>query len=254
VWVQPYDHDHGEVRWRDHKNVPPSALRIASPDDLEVRYSEKRGQHWRGYTVHLTETCDTEAPHVITHVETTLATDHDVTAVDTIHHGLADKALRPEVHLVDGAYVSSDGLVASQHDYHVTLTGPMRQDQSWQAHDDQGFDISQFRIHWDQEMVTCPTGHQSRYWKPATGPRGKPTIQVLFDKKTCAGCAVRTQCPRSKAGPRELTLHPQAQHLALQAARARQHTDTFKELYRSRAGVEGTISQAVFASGMRRTR
>ena len=254
VWVQQYYHDHGAVRWRDHKNVPPSALMIASPYDLEVRYSEKRGHHWRGYKVHLTETCDTEAPHVITHVETTLATDQDVTAVDTIHHGLADKALLPEVHLVDGAYVSSDGLVASQHDYDVTLTGPMRQDQSWQAHDDQGFDISQFRIHWDHEMVTCPTGHQSRYWKPATGPRGKPTIQVLFDKKTCAGCAVRIRCTRSKAGPRELTLHPQAQHLALQAARARQHTDAFKELYRSRAGVEGTISQAVFACGMRRTR
>jgi transposase len=209
VWVQQYYHDQGEVRWRDHKNVPPSTLLIASPYDLDVRYSEKRGHHWRGYKVHLTETCDTEAPHVITHVEhveTTLATDQDVTAVDTIHHGLADKALLPDVHLVDGAYVSSDGLVASQHDYHVTLTRPMRQDQSWQAHDDQGFDTNHFHIDWDQEMVTCPTGHQSRYWKPATGPRGKPTIQVLFDKKVCAGCAVRTRCTRSKAGPRELTL------------------------------------------------
>jgi transposase len=254
VWVQQYYYDHGEVRWRDQKNFPPSALMIASPYDLEVRYSEKRGQHWRGYKVHLTETCDTEAPHLITHVETTLATDQDVTAVETIHHGLADKALLPEVHLVDGAYVSSDGLVASQHDYHVTLTGPMRQDQSWQAHDDQGFDISHFRIHWDQEMVTCPMGHQSRYWKPATGPRGKPTIQVLFDKKDCAGCAVRSRCTRSKTGPRELTLHPKAQHLALQGARERQQTDAFKALYKSRAGIEGTVSQAVFALGMRRTR
>jgi transposase len=103
VWVQPYDHDHGEVRWRDHTNVPPSALLIASPYELEVRYSEKRGHHGRGDTVHLTETCDTEALHVITHVETTLATDQDVTAVETIHHGLADKALLPEGHLVDGA-------------------------------------------------------------------------------------------------------------------------------------------------------
>jgi transposase len=103
-------------------------------------------------------------------------------------------------------------------------------------------------------MVTCPTGHQSRYWKPATGPRGKPTIQVLFDKKDCADCAVRSRCTRSKIGPRELTLHPQAQHLALQAARERQQTDAFKALYKSRAGVEGTISQAVFACGMRRTR
>jgi transposase len=254
VWVQQYDHDHGEVRWRDHKNFPPSALMIASPYDLEARYSEKRGHHWRGYKVHLTETCDTQAPHVITHVETTPATDQDVTAVETIHHGLADKALLPEVHLVDGAYVSSDGLVASQHDYHVTLTGPMRQDQSWQAHDEQRFDASQFRIDWDQETVTCPNGKQNRYWKPATGPRGKPTIQVLFDKKDCAGCAVRSRCTRSKAGPRELTLHPKAQHLALQAARERQQTDAFTALYKSRAGVEGTISQAAFALGMRRTR
>jgi transposase len=130
----------------------------------------------------------------------------------------------------------------------------MRQDQSWQAHDEQRFDASQFRIDWDQETVTCPNGKQNRYWKPATGPRGKPTIQVLFDKKDCAGCAVRSRCTRSKAGPRELTLHPKAQHLALQAARERQQTDAFKALYKSRAGVEGTISQAVFALGMRRTR
>ena len=174
--------------------------------------------------------------------------------METIHHGLADKALLPEVHLVDGAYVSSDGLVASQHDYHVTLTGPMRQDQSWQAHDAPRFDASQLRLDWDQETVTCPNGKQHRYWQPATGPRGKPTMQVVFDNKDGAGCAVRSRCTRSKTGPRELTLHPKAQHLALQAARERQQTDAFKALYKSRAGVEGTISQAVFALGMRRTR
>jgi transposase len=254
VWVQQYYHENEELRWRDHKNFPPSSMMIASPYDLESRYSEKRGDHWRGYKVHLTETCDEEAPHVITHVETTLATDQDVTAVDTIHQGLVAKTLLPEVHLVDGAYVSSDGLVTSQHAYQVILTGPMRQDQSWQAHDEQRFDASQFHIDWDQETVTYPNTKQRRYWKPATGPRGKPTIQVLFDKKDCAGCAVRSRCTRSKAGPRELTLHPKAQHLALQAARERQQTDAFKALYKSRAGVEGTISQAVFALGMRRTR
>jgi transposase len=51
-----------------------------------------------------------------------------------------------------------------------------------------------------------------------------------------------------------LTLHPTAQHLALQAARERQHTAQFKEAYTRRAGVEGTIAQAAFAFGMRRTR
>jgi transposase len=103
VWVQQYYQENSVIHWRDAKNFPPSSLMIASPYDLDSRYSEKRGHSWRGDKVHLTETCDDEAPHVITHVETTLATDQDVTAVDTIHHALADQALLPTGHLVDGA-------------------------------------------------------------------------------------------------------------------------------------------------------
>jgi transposase len=51
-----------------------------------------------------------------------------------------------------------------------------------------------------------------------------------------------------------LTLRPQAQHLALTAARERQTTTEFKRRYAKRAGVEGTISQAVGAFGLRRSR
>ena len=76
----------------------------------------------------------------MTHVETTTAPEQDVTVVETIHHGLADQALLPTVHGVDGAYVSSEGLVGRHQDYQVTLTGPMRQDASWQAHDPQALD------------------------------------------------------------------------------------------------------------------
>jgi transposase len=74
-----------EVKWRDIKDCPPSSVMIASPYDLASRYSEKRGHHWRGYTVHVTETCDDETPNLIPQVDTTPATDQDVTVVDTIH-------------------------------------------------------------------------------------------------------------------------------------------------------------------------
>ena len=103
VWIQQYYQEGGVVRWRDAKNCPPASLLIASPYDLESRYSEKRGNHWRGYKVHLTETCDDDAPSLITHVETTVAPEQDVTVVETIHHRLADQALLPSVHIVDGA-------------------------------------------------------------------------------------------------------------------------------------------------------
>lgn len=46
----------------------------------------------------------------------------------------------------------------------------------------------------------------------------------------------------------------QSQHEALQSARLRQQTDAFQEEYMKRAGVEGTISQAVQALTMRRSR
>jgi transposase len=202
----------------------------------------------------LTETCDADTPHVLTHVETTTATDQDVTVVDPIHQALEQHELLPEVHLVDGAYTSGEKLVSSQCDYQIDLMGPMRQDQSWQAHDEQAYDISHFHIDWDQKLVICPMGYQSRYWKPAQGPRGKPTIQVLLAKTACFGCEGRARCTQSQTGPRELTLHPKEQHLALQAARERQQTDDFKERYKRRAGIEGTMSQAAFSLGMRRTR
>jgi transposase len=254
VWVQQFVMEAGTLKWRDIKDCPPSSVMVASPYDLDSRYSEKRGEYWRGYKVHLTETCNDDTPNVITHVETTMATDQDVTVVDTIHQALAQQNRLPDVHLVDGAYTSGEKLASSQRDYQIDLLGPMRQDQSWQAHDDQAFDLSHFQIDWDQEIVICPMGKQSRPWKPSKGPRGKPTLQVSFYRKDCAACLVRDRCTHSKTEARGLTLHPKAQQLALQTARERQYTKRFKEDYKRRAGIEGTMSQAAFALGMRRTR
>ena len=59
-------------------------------------------------------------------------------------HRLADQALLPTVHGGDGAYRASDSLGDSHQDYPGTLTGPMRQAPSWQAHAPQVFEASQF--------------------------------------------------------------------------------------------------------------
>ena len=63
IGLQPYDRctvpGREGRRWRTSDEQPPSAVRIASPDDLEARYSRKRQTHWAGSKVHLTETCET---------------------------------------------------------------------------------------------------------------------------------------------------------------------------------------------------
>ena len=48
--------------------------------------------------------------------------------------------------------------------------------------------------------------------------------------------------------------HPREEYEALNAARARMHDPAWKERYRVRAGIEGTLSQAVRAFGLRRSR
>ena len=110
------------------------------------------------------------------------------------------------------------------------------------------------QIDGDPESVICPMGQQRRPWKPSKGPRGTPTLQGSFDRQDCAACQVRDRCPRSTTEARGLTRHPTAPPLALQAARARQHTERFKAASKRRAGIEGTMSQAAFALGRRRTR
>jgi transposase len=183
-----------------------------------------------------------------------LATDQDVTQVEAIHQNLANKALLPNQHLADGAYLSAELLVDSEKKYGVNLFGPVRDENSWQARDENAFDLGMFDIDWENETMTCPAGKQSRCWKPAKGPRGKPTIQVVFGKKECAACSLRAQCTRSVSSARGITLHPYTQHIALQSAREQQRTREWKAIYATRAGVEGTVSQAAFARNLRRTR
>jgi transposase len=91
-------------------------------------------------------------------------------------------------------------------------------------------------------------------WLEGHNAQGHDIVQILFDRKTCAACPVRAQCTRSAASPRTLRLSAQAQHEALQRARQREKTDEFQKTYAQRAGVEGTMSQGVRVTGLRRAR
>jgi len=107
VWVQQYYAPTPEIELRSDKDGPPSAIRIFSPYEIEARNSTKRSTNWTGYKVHLTETCDSNLPHLITHVETTPATTQDQQVVTPIHQSLAQQNLLPNRHLVDKGYTSA---------------------------------------------------------------------------------------------------------------------------------------------------
>lgn len=255
VWIQQY-YGPGELgEWRKVEDLPPAHYMINSPYDLDARYSRKRKIIWTGYKVHLSESCDEELPHLITHVETTPATEPDCITLPTIHQALAEKELLPAEHLIDAGYTSIDNLVTSRQAQQVELVGPMRPDSSWQAREQSGYDIAHFVINWDDEHVTCPQGQTSRTWSPTTNKQGDDYIAIRFDKGDCLACPVRQFCTRAASGPRTLRLQPSRLYQdSLQQARIDQQSEQFQERYRPRAGIEGSISQATRTFELRRTR
>jgi transposase len=252
VWVQQFWCDQGQVRQRAVDNMPPVGAWIRSPFDAEARYGTKRQTEWVGYKAHLTETCDDDLPRMITHVATTPAADPDSTVTGSILDDLAAVNLLPAHHLVDAGYVEAGHLVHSPTQYHVDLLGPAPQDQSWQARTDGGLTQAQFAIDWETRTVTCPAGQPSRTWERNRTAHGQPVFRVRFAAATCDLCSLRVRC--TTRPPRQLTLLPQALHTALLVARQRQTTADFKTAYRRRAGVEGSLSQAIRVGGLRRSR
>jgi transposase len=254
AWVHQFHLDDDVVRWRKAADLPPAGTRFDSPYDTDARYGNKRSTTWTGYKVHLTETSDADTPHLITHVETTSAPVSDIDMTAPIHQALADKGLLPAAHLADAGYVDADLLISSHRDHEIDLVGPVRPDTSWQAKAGQGFDVPAFTIDWEARTVICPEGQTSFDWVPSRDSWGNDTIHIGFHRKTCAACPSRSLCTRSKTGPREITVRPQPQHEALQEVRRNQETEAWRARYGKRAGVEGTVSQAVRVFGLRRCR
>jgi transposase len=150
--------------------------------------------------------------------------------------------------------VDAQVLITSKTEHGVSLIGRVPSNTSWQTQAGQGFDQTHFTIDWEARQATCPQGQSSTYWRETQDRHGNPIIYVQFAKQDCQACPQRTRCTRAQKKPRRLKLRPRDQYLALQEARQHQETDEFKEKYKRRAGVEGTISQGVRGFGLRRSR
>jgi len=119
---------------------------------------------------------------------------------------------------------------------------------------ERAYEQRHFAIDWQREQVTCPQGKTSVTWRVGRDEVGAPRIQAVFSRTDCGACASRHLCTSAKEARRSVYFHPRAEYEALNTARARMHDLAWKKRYHVRAGVEGTLSQAVRAFGMRRSR
>jgi transposase len=254
------------VREADTDGLPPGRTRLTSPYDTDSRWAAKGDElYWNGYKVHVTETCDTpdptpdsgggDRPNIIVGVATTDATVPDTKMTEKIHAALAARDLLPAEHYLDSGYPSAALVLDSLRRWGVTLVTPLLADQSRQARAGAGYDRASFTIDFDSQQARCPQGQTSTWWNPVT-QRGTDAITIKFAADTCRSCPERQQCTRSVSPTfgRQLTVPPREVHHAQQAARATEKTEDWQARYATRAGVEGTIRQAVAVTGMRRAR
>jgi transposase len=244
----------GGVRLRPKEEPPPATEPIESPYDPEARFRTRSGITWTGYIAHLSESCEDDAVHLITHAMTTPATVHEARCTTAIHQALLGKGLVPGEHLVDAAYVAAELLVRGREDHGIDLLGPPRPNPSWQAKVEGGHTLDRFEVDWERERVRCPRGKLSSAWSRQVGQAGAPYVSVWFRRTDCAACAARPLCTRAGHQARHLKLPPRAEHEALRAARERLATKEGRRCYARRAGIEGTLSQGVRAFGLRRSR
>ena len=252
VFAQHYEQQGQQVRWRDGPAVS-NEQRIVSPYDPEARSRRKRDSVWLGYKVHVTETCDQDPgrPHLISHVETTVATLQDTDVLGLIQEQLRSQDLAPAEHYVDQGYPSGPELVR-QARLGTQIIGPVGQDTSWQERAQAGYGVDDFELDWPTKVARCPQGQPNVSWRESHDSRQQPRVVIRFGEATCRDCAVREVCTHGQEG-RTLTLRPPEVHAALRERRALQRSPAFVQQYGRRAGIEGTLSQALRLTRLRRT-
>jgi hypothetical protein len=268
-YVRVTDHKGREVVQRRRpledggEGLPPVRVRLTSPYDTDARWAAKGDDmFWNGYKLHVSETCHTPAgtngktivpPNLITNVATTDATVPNSQMTEKIHQMLAARRLLPGEHYLDSGYPSAELLVDARKRFGIALITPVLLDHSSQARAAAGYNSAAFTIGWDAEQVTCPQGRASSSWSPCA-QRDTEAIVVKFSGEICRPCPVRSLCTSAKKGGRQLTIRARPLQQALDQARADQTTKDWQDKYKLRAGVEGTIRQAVAVTGVRRAR
>lgn len=254
VWIQHYHAREQGTAWRADDELPPSALLITSPGRLSKHGTvARKAQPGRVTSVHFTQTCEDDEPHFMVEVVSTDATTPDGSVLEELHEDEAAHELLPHQHLMEMGYVDADVLAASQRRYQVDMVGPVIPDTSWSSKAAERFEHSDFLLDWQAKRVVCPAGQTSREWGHIPDRHGKPSLRVRFPPPVCRACSVHDQCTQTAA--KVLILRPDEQtYTALLKARKRQETPEFRTLYAKRAGIEGTIAQAVRTCEMRRAR
>lgn len=224
---------------KPNKEVPSDSLQ--NPSDPDAGYCGHKG---KGYQMQVMETYspDKSQPNLITHVKVEAAHESDAQAVVPALEESGKRELAPKELLADTLY-GSDENVEKAKERGVELVSPTMGTQS------NATSLAEFEFSETDEITACPQGHTPKSVK--TGKHGGRIVH--FNKATCDLCPRQSDCPVKRV-KRSATIAYDAKALRLARRRAKEKTESFREIYRFRAGIEGTMSDLDRITGIKRLR
>jgi len=227
------------VSVKSNKEVGSDSLQ--SPTDPEAGYSGHKG---KGYSVQVMETYSAEEERLslITHVSVAAAQHSDAHALIPAIEDTTARGLGPEQVLVDSLYGSDDNCEKAK-ELGVEVISPVMGRPQGEA-----MTLADFGLDDGGRVVSCPEGQVPRKSKER-GARHS----AVFSTEVCGVCRQREQCP-VKRGKRGYHLHYDDKAIRLAHRRRFEQSEAFRDAYRFRAGIEGSISQMDRRTGIKRLR
>jgi len=237
LYRDPNNEDGGEVL-KDPKSIGGGTLQ--NPSDPDASFSGQKGP---GYKAQIAETCDENNPfQVVDYMEIEKAHESDQNATVTAHQELIERGHEPEKTFVDAGYVSGENIVETG-ELGVDLQGPLPGRQIEETEESEFVYDDNYR-----EVKSCPRGcipERNEY------DEKRDEVRAYFKIEGCAGCPHEKKCPARKVGAYRV-FKIKRFHAATVSRRKEQKTREFKEAYKKRSAVEGTISQFKNTLGMSR--
>jgi hypothetical protein len=230
------------VSIKPNQEVPSDSLQ--NPSDPEAGYDGHKGQ---GYQMQVSETYseggkEKSTLSLITEIIVEPAHKSDTDALIPLIEATQKRGLGPEKALADAAYGSDENCEKAK-TLGVDVVSPVIGKPQGSA-----LTLTDFTLTSEATISVCPQGHA-----PVKVKRKKRKHTVIFDLETCANCPHLGDCP-VKAGKRGYYLRYDDKTLRLAQRRAREKTPEFRDAYRFRAGIEGTMSQTDRKTGLKHLR
>lgn len=224
---------------KPNKDVPSDSLQ--HPSDPDAGYCGHKG---KGYQMQVMETysADKSQPNLITHVKVEAAYESDANALLPAIEDAAKRELAPTELLADSLYGSDDNVEKAK-ELGVEVVSPTMGTQSHKI------GLADFTFFGSDEIAACPEGQKPQRIK--TGKNGGKIVH--FDKAICDKCPRQSDCP-VKRDKRHSSISYDAKALRLARRRAKEKTAAFRDVYRFRAGAEGTMSDLDRITGIKHLR